>query len=541
MEGKTLAGYEIQEALGEGGMGVVYRARDVTLDRPAAVKVIRPESLDEIGRARFIREAQACSKINHPNIVTVYAAGEEDGRPYLAMELLEGRTLREVINEGPVPWAKALQWMADILDALNRLHQAGIVHRDLKPENIMFTTDGVIKLMDFGIASLISSATITREHTTVGTVLYMSPERISGDKGDARSDIFALGVILYEMLARKHPFRGAHPMAIMYSITNDVPTPIDEITKELPNGLRAVLDRALEKDPANRFPDAGSFRSVLSDLLKGTEFSTAQVLAVGRKKRLVMGVVVPGVLLIALVIVILSVVSRERSPVGDRAVAVNHNEMGQNYQSEGDIDAAQAEYRKAIAADQEYAVPWNNLAVIAFDQGNLDEADSLLHMAISMEPKYAAALFNLGSVCRGRNDLEGAEKYYRASIEADSSQAGGFNNLGDLLLERGRVEGAASVLDAGLLRNPTHPFLLKNRGRVALQQGQDEKALDYWKRALEGLPGNTELHRLLAEWYERKGMSEEAKLHWQEVAKSDDEEERERAQRALKRPVRSRQ
>lgn len=522
-------------------MGVVYRARDVTLDRPAAVKVIRPESLDEIGRARFIREAQACSKINHPNIVTVYAAGEEDGRPYLAMELLEGRTLREVINEGPVPWAKALQWMADILDALNRLHQAGIVHRDLKPENIMFTTDGVIKLMDFGIASLISSATITREHTTVGTVLYMSPERISGDKGDARSDIFALGVILYEMLARKHPFRGAHPMAIMYSITNDVPTPIDEITKELPNGLRAVLDRALEKDPANRFPDAGSFRSVLSDLLKGTEFSTAQVLAVGRKKRLVMGVVVPGVLLIALVIVILSVVSRERSPVGDRAVAVNHNEMGQNYQSEGDIDAAQAEYRKAIAADQEYAVPWNNLAVIAFDQGNLDEADSLLHMAISMEPKYAAALFNLGSVCRGRNDLEGAEKYYRASIEADSSQAGGFNNLGDLLLERGRVEGAASVLDAGLLRNPTHPFLLKNRGRVALQQGQDEKALDYWKRALEGLPGNTELHRLLAEWYERKGMSEEAKLHWQEVAKSDDEEERERAQRALKRPVRSRQ
>ncbi|HEU4364430.1 MAG TPA: serine/threonine-protein kinase, partial [Candidatus Krumholzibacteria bacterium] len=163
MEHKRLGGYELRDVLGEGGMGTVYRAHDPTLDRPAAVKVIRATSLSAEGKERFLREARACSKINHPNIITVYAAGEEDGAPYMAMELIEGNTLRAIMEKGPIDWRTATRWVVQLLDALQRLHAEGIVHRDLKPENIMVTREGVIKLMDFGLAHLTSQTALTQE------------------------------------------------------------------------------------------------------------------------------------------------------------------------------------------------------------------------------------------------------------------------------------------------------------------------------------------------------------------------------------------
>ncbi len=182
MERKTIAGYTIDSTLGEGGMGVVYRAVDPTLDRPLAIKVIKRKNLSATAKERFLREARASSRLNHPNIVTVYAAGEEDGHPYLAMEYVEGRTLRDVIDEGPIAWDQATLWIADILDALSRLHENGIIHRDLKPENIMVTGDGVVKLMDFGIAHMAAGDTLTQEGTTLGTVYYMSPEQAAGKR-----------------------------------------------------------------------------------------------------------------------------------------------------------------------------------------------------------------------------------------------------------------------------------------------------------------------------------------------------------------------
>ena len=218
MANKEIAGYEILGSLGEGGMGHVYRARDTTLQRDLALKVIRPESLTAVGKERFLREARACSRINHPNIITVYAAGEENGHPYMAMEFISGKTLRDIIDESPVTWQQAVRWVVDIADALSRLHQEGIVHRDLKPENVMVTEDGLVKLMDFGIAHIASSSTLTMEGTSLGTVFYMSPEQAAGKKADARSDIFSLGTVLYEMLTGEFAFKGEHPMAVMYSI-----------------------------------------------------------------------------------------------------------------------------------------------------------------------------------------------------------------------------------------------------------------------------------------------------------------------------------
>lgn len=535
METKKLAGYEIEQPLGEGGMGVVYRARDSTLDRPLAIKVIRQESLDSQGKERFLREARACSRINHPNIVTVYAAGEEDGCPYLAMELLKGQTLREIIDEGLVPWERASQWVAGILDALDRLHREGIVHRDLKPDNIMVTAEGTIKLMDFGIASLASSATLTKEETIVGTAFYMSPEQIAGEKAAPESDIFAMGVILYELVEGTRPFRGEHPMAVMYAIGNESPLPFEKVADDLPEGLKAVIARALEKDPANRFSDAASFKEALTALLKEESDSADRAYGADRRRKSLLSFALPITVMIVLAVVVTSWLFSTRGERGDRAKATLHNERGQDYHQMGAIDSARAEYQRAILADRKYEVPWNNLAVLSIRENNLGEADSLLNEALTIAPEYSAALFNLGLVRWKEGDLEGAEEFYRASLEADSSFWQGYSMLGDLLLEVDRVREAREVLDTGLRGNPDHPYLLKNRGRVAVREGEDEEAQRYWMHALSQLPDDLELHRLLAEWYERNGGKEEAINHWSIILESGSARDKEEAQRALER------
>ncbi len=542
MEKRNIAGYEIQDMIGEGGMGIVYRAWDPTLSRTLAVKVIRRENLGPQGKERFLREARACSSINHSNIVTVYAAGEEDGCLYLAMEFLDGRTLREIIDQGPIPWEQALKWLIDILDALDRLHQEGIVHRDLKPENIMITTDGVVKLMDFGIARITTVETITMEQSTLGTVFYMSPEQVAGKKVDPRSDLFSIGIILYQMLSGVLPFRGEHPMAIMYSITNEIPSPIEDFTVALPEELKSIIDQTLEKDPTSRFPDAGSLRNALVDLIKAKETAYTQVLPVSRKRTLFTRIIVPAALLCAIGIMITSLVFKGRGPKGDRATAERHNQLAIDYEQEGNIDEAKVEYRNAIIADPEWAVPWNNLAHIALGEGNLAEADSLLRKAVSIKHDYVAALYNLGSVLWDQNDVTNAEKYFRTAIESDSSFIGSYNNLGALLVSIGRVEDAAEILDIGLVKEQEYPshaemrgFLLKNRGKVAEKLGQEMEAFDYWIQALLILPQNTELHRFLAEWYERHGDVENAESHWLAVSASDIDQERQAARDALER------
>lgn len=533
METRKLAGYEIERPLGEGGMGVVYRAMDSTLDRPLAIKIIRQESLDSLGKERFLREARACSRINHPNIVTVYAAGEEDGCPYLAMELLKGQTFREIMDEGLVPWRRASRWLIDILDALDRLHQEGIVHRDLKPENIMVTSEGTIKLMDFGIASLASSATLTKEETILGTAFYMSPEQIAGAKAAPASDIFAMGVILYELVEGTRPFRGDHPLAVMYAIGNESPLPLAKVADDLPEGLKATIARALEKDPANRFTDAASFREALAGLLREGGDSVDREYSADRRKHNLLSVALPITVTIALAISLTSWFFLTRGDGGNRAQATLHNERGQDYHQMGAIDSARAEYRRAILADRKYEVPWNNLAVLSIRENKLEEADSLLSEALTLAPKYSAALFNSGLVRWKKGDLDGADEFYRASLEADSSFWQGYSMLGDLLLQRDRVEEARIVLDEGLRGNPDHPYLLRNRGRVAVREGNDEEALRYWMRAFSRLPDDLELHRLLAELYERNGRKEEAVKHWSIILESGSARDREEAQRAL--------
>ena len=255
MIGRTISHYKILEKLGEGGMGVVYKAEDTKLHRPVVLKFLSHPHLGEsAARTRFAQEAQASAILNHPNIATIYeydevedpAVGEKTS--FIAMEYVEGETLKDKISRGPLSISETVNILAQIVGGLQTAHQHGIIHRDIKPANIMITGDGTAKILDFGLAKLGDRTNITQTSTIVGTIAYMSPEQISGEAVDERSDIWSLGVVLFEMLTQQLPFRGEYPPAIMYSILNEVPPDISQLRKDIPVDLQALCGRFLQKD-----------------------------------------------------------------------------------------------------------------------------------------------------------------------------------------------------------------------------------------------------------------------------------------------------
>jgi serine/threonine protein kinase len=267
MIGQTLGHYEIRERIGAGGMGEVYRARDTKLGRDVALKLLPPEiAQDPQRRERFEREARAVAALSHPNIMTIHEFGADQGQLFAIAELLEGETLAECLFQGPVPPRKAIECAAQIADGLAAAHAQGIIHRDLKPANIFITNDGRVKILDFGLAKLEQrgagpgqSATLpveTDPGTVLGTVGYMSPEQVRGETVDARSDIFSLGVVLYEMLAGARAFPGDSPADTMGAILRDEPGPLHEKDPSFPESLDRIIQHCLEKNPEQRFQSA---------------------------------------------------------------------------------------------------------------------------------------------------------------------------------------------------------------------------------------------------------------------------------------------
>jgi len=253
MIGTTISHYLILEKLGEGGMGVVYKARDTRLQRLVALKFLPPE-LSEAPEAkqRFINEARAASALNHPNVATVYDIGEAELRSFIAMELVEGESLKSRLRAERLSIDQVKAMGLQIAGGLHAAHSKGIVHRDIKPDNLLLTSDGHIKIMDFGVAKLGSGLGLTRTGTTVGTLAYMSPEQLVADDVDHRSDLWSFGVVLYEMLARELPFRRGSEAAVIYEILNREPAPLDVHRSDVPPTLRAVISQLLQKDPAMR-------------------------------------------------------------------------------------------------------------------------------------------------------------------------------------------------------------------------------------------------------------------------------------------------
>jgi serine/threonine protein kinase len=254
MTGQTIGQYTILEHIGEGGMGVVYKAQDTKLNRIVALKFL-PHHLAKgtTEQSRFLQEAQAAGVLNHPNICVIHDVREEDGKQFIVMELVEGATIRETIQKGQIKIDTAIDYAIQIAEALEEAHSKGIVHRDIKADNIMINSKNQIKVMDFGLAKLKGSLKLTRTSSTVGTLAYMAPEQMQGGNVDPRSDIFAFGVLFFEMLSGRLPFRGEHEAAMMYSIINEDSETIIKYVPEAPAELNFLLKTALEKNPDDRF------------------------------------------------------------------------------------------------------------------------------------------------------------------------------------------------------------------------------------------------------------------------------------------------
>ncbi|HET6348823.1 MAG TPA: serine/threonine-protein kinase, partial [Candidatus Krumholzibacteria bacterium] len=316
--GTRLGPYEITAPLGAGGMGEVFRATDTRLGREVAIKVL-PQHLSanpEV-RARFEREAKTVSSLNHPHICTLFDVGREGDTDYLVMELVEGETLAQRLEKGALPTADVLRLGTEISDALDRAHRAGVIHRDLKPGNIMLTRSGA-KLMDFGLAratgmagptgsgvtaltqSPTMAAPLTAEGTIVGTFQYMAPEQLEGNEADARSDLWALGCVLYEMATGKRAFEGKSQASLITSIMGSQPASMSQLAPLTPPGLERVVQACLAKDPADRLQSAHDIRMQLAWIAEGgSQAGVPAPVAARRKNRERLAWVVAAVAIIS--------------------------------------------------------------------------------------------------------------------------------------------------------------------------------------------------------------------------------------------------
>ena len=257
MIGKVVSHYKILEHIGSGGMGVVYKAQDLKLDRPVALKFLPPDlTRDPDAKERFIHEAKAASTLQHTNICVVHEIDETpEGQMFICMEYLEGETLKKKIERGPINVDEAVNIAVQVARGLTAAHEHGIVHRDIKPANIMIRSDGVAKIVDFGLAKLSGRTMLTKAGSTLGTVAYMSPEQTHGESVDQRTDIWALGVILYEMLTDRNPFAGDYEEAVIYRILNEDPEFVTKIRPEVPTKARSHCRAGDSERPCTALPD----------------------------------------------------------------------------------------------------------------------------------------------------------------------------------------------------------------------------------------------------------------------------------------------
>lgn len=562
MTARRLSHYDILDDLGAGGMGVVYRAHDTRLDRDVAIKVLPTDRpLSETARKRFQREALAASALNHPNIITIYEVGSEENTDFIVMEYVRGATLSSLLKKRPLGTAEATRYCVQIADALAKAHASGIIHRDLKPGNIMITEDGLVKVLDFGLAKFDAFAaskdgesadsdtaakefTLTQPGMITGTVAYMSPEQARGERVDARSDVFSFGIVMFEMLSRHLPFTGPNSIAVLHNLHFSPPRDLGQLAPKVPKPLAALISRMLEKKPEKRVQTmtevATELRKHAAGLVDGPvtwhpsdatvdmaslavpisqKICWRNVWLAGAAVLLVVGSGVVGWRHFRKPKPAQNVASAQIFQPNDTAYTLYQRARQDldHWDREGNIDNAIKLGERAVQLDPQSAAGYAALgdAYVLKNQANPDPqwirmASQYANKAVSIDNYLSTAHISLGRVKMESGDTTGAEKELHTAADLDPKNDVPHALLGKLYNKMGKPEEAQQELKRALQLNKNDWEIYMQLGLNAYQTGDYKQAAFDWEEALRLEPDNVPALRNLGAVYHSLGRDDDA-------------------------------
>jgi serine/threonine protein kinase/tetratricopeptide (TPR) repeat protein len=563
MQGRTLLHYHFLEKLGEGGMGLVYKARDETLGRLVAIKVLPDARLDPSSRSRFFLEARTASALNHPNIITIHEIASCESTEMIVMEYVEGHTLGALLQSGPLPLSDVFKYAIQIADALGKAHAAGIIHRDIKPGNIMVTGDGLVKVVDFGLAKVqpgtvpaengAPTLELTGARVVLGTVAYMSPEQATGDPLDARSDIFSFGVLLFEMIGGRRPFEGKTTMEVLHQLLAPEAVAVDALLARAPSDLVRVVSRALAKDREQRFRSTDEMRHALraahnstmsgvvppimtapdapttSILLDGAPVARAasresQAASVPPKRRRLRRALAFALAAASGVMILVSLpglqwwggTSAGRTATDSNKSSYQHFAAGQallkRHDRRADLDRAIIEFTAAIEKDPSYAPGYAGLADAYYWKNalNTDAQWKRLAMesatqAVRLNPDLGIAHTAMGRALMVAGRPDDAETHLTRALAQEPGQAAALISLAAIAAERKDLATAEARYREAAAAAPRDWQPLAELGQLLYKSARYQEAVDVWEQTARLVDDSASLHRQLGAAYHMLG------------------------------------